>query len=1155
MTMRIIKSSKQLIKFLKDGGDIKTIIHVLEPNTVIIKTKRGYEARYGDDKTLKNHIKHKSDIIAKSNNLLYDSKNKKVVKATVKNIQNITTAKEYSRQQRITGGVAHLEDQLKGFKRIRYTVQTKNLKELYLNAKHKLGLQKTFGQLILTYVSKSTGEFRRITIDINYMDTYEEFKARLDKITSGNLAGSDAVSDDDYALLDDVYSILTMKINKGKGVAEKILFDCYNCENGGKCWIKVFEIISDVFSHDIKEIDEMRLREDMIKASKFVNFIKIIKKIGGVAVLSNTFTLKKDPYDIFENREIVKFMSVRHGVEIPNKLVKLTSDDIEKVYLYTTPDKLKHTVIYDAINEHYDVLREDKLADIYLSQKCEIFKKVDDTFLYLFDANQINTTNKTTEMMPLNVFFDYEAVIDFNSDRCFKPYSISWAVFSDDDLTNLARFDKNKNYDKLKKLVNGKVFNEVGYDCGETFIKWLLENQADYAYGNEFFPSVRFDLISFNGSNFDNILLLRDLLTYTKDEITVSDVFYNGNSLLGLKINNRHSVFDVAKHLTGSLKSLCESFKVNCVAKGSFDHHKAQKLHEKGLLIETIKNDLELIEYNNNDVLSLAVIYQRYADSLCQNEYSAEFGKHLADHKTIGGIIWKIAKKYWSSLLIEQSEEGKRVKKPVSFPKLSYTQYSDVLKYKCAGRVEMFNGIQNVKEEVVSLDECSMYPYTMAIMKGAYFPCGELVETDIEISDKIGFYYCDINQSNLKGNNLPNIYPEKVYVKDVLIENDWGTNKTLENYCISTVMIAQLRKYGCDVVVKNGFYFTDKVRGCDLFKFILGFMQMKNEQDGYKLSKPALYNSALRETLKLMMNSMSGKVIEGLHCDKTEVVDENKFLKLQQNKNVESITCINIVGNKVYASYKKFEEPLIKKQRPIYLGVLIYDYSKCYIYDTAYSVIGLDRLLYTDTDACKFRKIDLERDDVKKALAEYVPYWDDVLKYDKRYENFSLYSKDKVFGSYEDEFKALNPDIFHCFQKKAWVAYNNDAYMKCIEDGVDTDGTYKMSFKGVPKNNILINGDEDFITKKIKKGEEVLIINDAIKANDYYNTSNRKIKNCLPEFCEKLHKEKSIYVLGVNFRRVVKNPKRNVGIVDVADFNKLHNTIQCVGVIKRIMIK
>jgi hypothetical protein len=50
-----------------------------------------------------------------------------------------------------------------------------------------------------------------------------------------------------------------------------------------------------------------------------------------------------------------------------------------------------------------------------------------------------------------------------------------------------------------------------------------------------------------------------------------------------------------------------------------------------------------------------------------------------------------------------------------------------------------------------------------------------------------------------------------------------------------------------ELIKKKSFVFSHKIRGCDLFEFILEMMMAKNNQDALKQNKNDLYNSALRE--------------------------------------------------------------------------------------------------------------------------------------------------------------------------------------------------------------------------------------------------------------------------------------------------------------------
>ena len=243
----------------------------------------------------------------------------------------------------------------------------------------------------------------------------------------------------------------------------------------------------------------------------------------------------------------------------------------------------------------------------------------------------------------------------------------------------------------------------------------------------------------------------------------------------------------------------------------------------------------------------------------------------------VSGVTKKIKSKPLACMIVPQacsnSYKGISGKINPSTP----IDFAFLQKCKIAGRVELFNGVQKVEERLVSTDVCSLYPYVMSVAP-VYYPCGKLITTDEYIGDDVlGFYYCDIDQSNLKAINLP-----KIYARKTEIENDWNYDGVLEDYLVSNVIIGLLKKFNCKVVIKNGFYFTEKKKSCDMFDFLLDFMKAKNEQDTLNKKKDDAYNPALRETLKLLMNSLSGKVIEGLHTEKT--VDVNSIAEYEKIK-------------------------------------------------------------------------------------------------------------------------------------------------------------------------------------------------------------------------------------------------------------------------------
>ena len=130
------------------------------------------------------------------------------------------------------------------------------------------------------------------------------------------------------------------------------------------------------------------------------------------------------------------------------------------------------------------------------------------------------------------------------------------------------------------------------------------------------------------------------------------------------------------------------------------------------------------------------------------------------------------------------------------------------------------------------------------------------------------------------------------------------------------------------------------------------------------------------------MNSLSGKVIEGLHTEKINGFESAYELSKLCEKT--KVNMINSIGGRLYVSYEIDEEDIIDNQRPVFLGCYVYEYARDYMYRMSYSKIGLRNLVYTDTDASKFRERDFNN------WCEWintnniqVPHWRDVEDYDE----------------------------------------------------------------------------------------------------------------------------------------------------------------------------
>lgn len=966
------------------------------------------------------------------------------------------------------------------------------------------------------YYQLDINKVRFVNVTASELETFGDFDNKLASVESGDFVGSDEIEESEEKINYNHFGLYYYKIG-GTGIdSTNILFyskqikaDNKEKNNCANVCLREFGINTNI---------------NLINLDKLTNYIEDNKL--NISILLNGFELKNTIKTISEKTKKDKLIiKDKRGNEKVIYVMKLSDDDIKLSYhLNNGEEKI---IIYDDKKGHYDIIDgKPRLNNIMISNESKIIRNNE----VLFNASDINknANNKPDSIVKVEyLFFDYETIIDWMSKSIMKPYSLSILKLSEIELDNLVKADEKEDKEEINRIRKDCCITFTGLDCNNFFIDWLIENQKNKA----------FRFIGFNNSNFDNFILLNGLLNYRR-EINIDNIMYNGNSLLNFRIEKRHELFDIRRHLIGSLKNNCKSFNIKTCSKKELDHFKYQQLYDNGELFKYIdENKDELTTYNEYDVLSTAILYKKYKTALSNIKTTKILSNDLFDKKTIGGLIYECFK------------NKSKINYDNNKLKLDVKTYQDMLKYKVAGRVELFNGEQKIiSKKIQSLDVCSLYPYIMAVCD-VYFPCGEIKETETYIEDKIGFYYCDIDQSNLFKNNLPLIYPQKTKS-----ENKYDSKKILKDYFINNVDIQQLKKYGCKVEIKNGIYFTEKIKNIEIFGFLLDIMKAKNEQDDMKNKKDINYNSSLRETMKLLMNSLSGKVIEGLHNEK--VKDINSYFEFDKiQKKADKINTINSIGNKLFVSYELKDEDIIKKQRPVYLGCLIYSYARRHMYNYSYSLLGKDKCIYTDTDATKFLKQDGESY-IEKINKIIVPHWKEVEQYDSRYKIHTLYNENsKVFGSFEDELEEMNNKdeesyYFYTVQKKCWLyGYQNNDEIK-----------NKFRFKGVSQDSKMVNLDDDYIEKKEnKKGDIKYIVKDENKAYIVYNNKNNSLDNAnvnnVKKFFEDIYINKYSYILCQSFKKLVKNSKRDVKMNESERFNMNMNTIEIKTIIKKIVIE
>lgn len=113
-------------------------------------------------------------------------------------------------------------------------------------------------------------------------------------------------------------------------------------------------------------------------------------------------------------------------------------------------------------------------------------------------------------------------------------------------------------------------------------------------------------------------------------------------------------------------------------------------------------------------------------------------------------------------------------------------------------------------------------------------------------------------------------------------------------------------------------------------------------------------NKSLRILLKLLLNSLSGKVIERIHIDDYKMTGNSTMEDLPEGWEVQSV-----IGDKVIIKGKKDEFKEFKKQfKPLFYGILIYAYARDHLYK---NVLRDYNPIYGDTDSALLHQADLLR--------------------------------------------------------------------------------------------------------------------------------------------------------------------------------------------------
>jgi hypothetical protein len=402
------------------------------------------------------------------------------------------------------------------------------------------------------------------------------------------------------------------------------------------------------------------------------------------------------------------------------------------------------------------------------------------------------------------LFFDFETVVDEHQHH--TPYAVSWLMVDVDKNTGKPT---HLNYNNF--MEHAQVY--VGADAADHLVKRILS--CTWASGEDSFEYDHVLGVTFNGAGFDNHLLFEafrrhnwsDITPSRWGEIKIDNEFMQGSQLVDFHVDTFFSLFDVRKHLVGSLDYNCskKGFDTENKKLGDFNHAKVQavyvKLREENggdhaaavaglrtysgwdLLPEgKTRDDYEhgpplflthLTEYSKMDVASLGELFFRYREvanglfdtgrfsvkpkmTLASESYAA-FEKHIREKLNIPSTT--SVKKNLKAMSKDDPgyEDYKEYVKGVVthnekfkilglWTPMDPHLLDDIRKSSIvAGRVQLFHEPQWFKESVVSMDVKSLYPYVMAV-KDVYYPIGD----HERISGKSSEYYRTLYEADAR---------------------------------------------------------------------------------------------------------------------------------------------------------------------------------------------------------------------------------------------------------------------------------------------------------------------------------------------------------------------------------------------------------------------
>lgn len=586
------------------------------------------------------------------------------------------------------------------------------------------------------------------------------------------------------------------------------------------------------------------------------------------------------------------------------------------------------------------------------------------------------------------------------------------------------------------------------------FIDWLnIEKQRNKTY----------NIIAHNGGNFDFYFIIS---CFTEQELKDCDIGMRGTTIISINYKG-HQFKDSYCFMTFSLETLSNNFKVDegkmttlivngkQISSTQLCFYRPELKFNEFLDLQNTDKDYwyKYVEYCERDCIALYQIWEKF--TCCVNELISTINPHLLRFCPLMGssTIGSHSKKILNALNISNPKYpwlGKDKKKMDMFLKnmdegdtykIDMEKYNFLCKFKRGGISHCHKAGLHTNG-ITSVDIASQYPASLVHSR---IPVGFSHWRNSYDEKLIGFYH------------LRNMVFDTPYtLKPIAIKKDsgvlnWNTDVFVDECYIDSYTILYLKKYyGLKTFeVIEALLSYEDIDSSKLFgKYVNTFYDEKKRQDALKKANNEKYNPALRETIKLYLNSLTGKLVE------------NPAIHFSLKFDDDSIKKLNGVGVAKHFNTEKYNDWIIA-------GVMVYSYSKRLLFEYI-------RCLPEDSNSV----IHIETDGI---------YYDtrDKEKFDNNLKN---YDGDFTTIKYGDD---LGNVKIEKSTKEGQDAYFLGKKFYCITD--TKESTYKV--KGIPKSTIDDEGNKIQLVDKslyetIFAGEKIVKEFKTLKRNLFQQETN-----------------------------------------------------------------